>query len=67
MRPELFALYAGPDQLMSFTSILAGLLGILLIIRNKIVALFYKVTSIFRRSPEPDAPEVQPRTPAEHP
>ena len=65
MRPDLLAIYAGPDQLMSFTSVLAGLLGILLIIRNKIAAVFFKLTSVFRRSTGSDEAKTAARTPTE--
>jgi hypothetical protein len=49
---QLFALYAGPDQVMGVTSGLAGLLGILLIFWNKVVATFFKVVGKFRPAPE---------------
>ena len=53
MRVDIFALYAGPDQIMTVTSGLAGILGVLLIFWNKLVGLFFKVVRVFRRSPEP--------------
>jgi undecaprenyl pyrophosphate phosphatase UppP len=53
MRLDLFALYAGPDQIMTVTSGLASILGIMLIFWNKVVALFFKVVRVFRRTPEP--------------
>ncbi len=53
MRVDMFALYAGPDQIMTVTSGLAGVLGVLLIFWNKVVGLFFKVVRVFRRSPEP--------------
>lgn len=44
MRPEPFlALYAGPDQIMTVTSGLASLLGLVLIFWNKVVAAFFKL------------------------
>ena len=45
----LLAVYAGPDQIMTVGSGLAGLLGILLIFWNKVVAGFFKVVRIFHR------------------
>jgi len=51
MRLELLALYGGPDQVMTVTSGLASLLGLLLIFWNKVVATFFKVVRVFRRSP----------------
>lgn len=62
MRPELLALYGGPDQIMTITSGLASALGLLLIFWNKVVALFFRVVKVFRRSPEPDSPEIQKST-----
>jgi hypothetical protein len=65
MRLELLALYGGPDQIMTVTSGLASVLGILLIFWNKVVAGFFRVVRFFRGSPEPvasDAPE-NPSTP----
>lgn len=45
-------LYGGPDQIMTVTSGLASLLGILLIFWNKVVGLFFRVVRVFRRSPD---------------
>jgi hypothetical protein len=41
------ALYAGPDQVMTVTSGLASLLGLLLISWNKVVAAFFRVVRVF--------------------
>jgi len=43
------AFYAGPDQVMTVTSGLASLLGLLLIFWNKVVAGFCRVVRIFHR------------------
>lgn len=67
MRFDLFALYAGPDQIMTVTSGLAGVLGVLLIFWNKVVGLFFKVVRIFRRSPEPATAETSKSVPSETP
>ena len=48
MRVELLALYGGPDQVMTLTSGLASLLGLLLIFWNKVVAMFFRIVRIFR-------------------
>jgi hypothetical protein len=48
MRFELLALYAGPDQVMTVTSGLASVLGLLLIFWNKVVGIFFKVVRKFR-------------------
>ncbi len=59
MRVDLLALYAGPDQVMGVTSGLAGLLGVLLIFWNKVVAAFFRIVGKFRgaspSSPQPAA------------
>jgi len=46
------ALYAGPDQVMTVTSGLASLVGLLLIFWNKVVATFFKVIGKSRPTPE---------------
>lgn len=64
MRFALLAFYGGPDQVMTVTSGLASLLGLLLIFWNKLVATFFMVVRIFRRADVPPAtPEVQKNTP----
>ncbi len=50
MTVELLALYGGPDQIMTVTSGLAGVLGVLLIFWNKTVALFFRIVDFFRGS-----------------
>jgi hypothetical protein len=67
MQLELFALYAGPDQVMGVTSGLAGLLGLLLIFWNKLVATFFKVVGKFRPAPEPATAAIEKPTPTETP
>jgi hypothetical protein len=60
MRFELLALYAGPDQVMTVTSGLASVLGLLLIFWNKVVGIFFKIVRKFSRSGMPatvDAPK----------
>jgi hypothetical protein len=48
MQHILFALYAGPDQVMTVTSGLASVLGLLLIFWNKVVAAFFRVVRKIR-------------------
>ena len=43
MRFELLALYGGPDQVMTVTSGLASVLGLLLLFWNKVVGVFFKI------------------------
>jgi hypothetical protein len=52
MHSNLLALYAGPDQVMTVTSGLASLVGLLLIFWNKVVATFFKVIGKSRPTPE---------------
>jgi hypothetical protein len=56
MRVELLALYGGPDQVMTVTSGLASVLGLLLLFWNKVVGVFFKVVRLFR----PSDPNVAP-------
>lgn len=60
MRFDLLALYGGPDQVMTVTSGLASILGLLLIFWNKVVGIFFKVVRKFSHSDAPataDAPK----------
>ena len=52
MRPELFAFYGGPDQIMGVASGLAAALGALLMFWNKILVAFGKLTRRFRSTGE---------------
>ena len=40
--------YGGPDQIMTVTSGLASVLGILLIFWNKMAGLFFRVVDVFK-------------------
>jgi hypothetical protein len=51
MRPELLALYGGPDQIMGVASGLATLAGIVLMFWNKVLVTFGKIANRFRPSP----------------
>jgi len=59
MHFDLFALYAGPDQVMTVTSGLASIVGFLLIFWNKVVNLFLKLIG---RAPEVSEPVEQDTT-----
>jgi len=66
MQIELLALYGGPDQVMTVTSGLASLLGLLLIFWNKVVATFFRIVRIFRPAKSSSA-EVSKSSPGEIP
>jgi hypothetical protein len=55
MRLEFLAFYGGPDQVMTVTSGVASLLGLLLMFWNKVTAVFFRVVRKFKGSPEPQA------------
>jgi hypothetical protein len=57
MRFELLALYGGPDQVMTVTSGLASVLGLLLLFWNKVVGVFFKIVRMFRHADSPASPE----------
>ena len=63
MRIELLALYGGPDQVMTVTSGLASVLGLLLLFWNKVVGIFFKVVRKFSRSGTPAAVHAPKETP----
>ena len=52
MHIDLLALYAGPDQVMTITSGLASIVGMLLIFWHKVVAAFSKIMNKFRGTPD---------------
>ncbi len=52
MRPELLALYGGPDQVMGLASGLAAALGVLLMFWNKVLVTLGKIVNRFRPSAE---------------
>lgn len=49
--PHLLFAYAGPDQVMTVTSGLASILGMLLIFWNKVVAFCARVINRLRGTP----------------
>jgi hypothetical protein len=59
--PLLLYAYAGPDQVMTVTSGIAGVIGVLLMFWNKVVGVFVKVMHKLRgTTPEP-APALPPQ------
>ena len=56
MLTSLFDLYGGPDQVMTVTSGIASLVGILLVFWNKLVVVFFRIIG---RSQQPTEPEPQ--------
>ena len=56
---HLFWLYVGPDQMMPVASILATIMGFLLIFWHKLLAMLRRIARLFRRS-EGDAPSSSP-------
>lgn len=67
MQVELLALYGGPDQVMTVTSGLASLLGLLLIFWNKVVATFFRIVRIFRPAADSASTDVSKNTSKETP
>ena len=62
------ALYAGPDQVMTVTSGLAGLLGLLLIFWNKVVATLFRIVRVFRGTdPNPSGVDAKAAVPRDTP
>ncbi len=62
MRFDLIAFYGGPDQVMTVTSGIASVIGVLLIFWNKVVGAVMK---LFRRlSANPPSPQAPPQNPS---
>jgi hypothetical protein len=53
MHSYLLALYAGPDQVMTVTSGIASIVGVLLVFWNKLVMAFFKIIGKAPRSADP--------------
>jgi hypothetical protein len=62
MHFDLLAFYAGPDQVMTVTSGIASIVGVLLIFWHKVVAAFSKAVNKIRGVPE-SVPTVQKESP----
>ena len=56
MKPELLALYGGPDQIMGIASGIATLVGALLVFWNKLLVACGKVASRLGFSQTPEEP-----------
>jgi len=65
MRLALLAFYGGPDQVMTVTSGLASILGLLLIFWNKVTASFFKVWNRIRGNSPSAASQASTKTPPE--
>ncbi|HEX6806250.1 MAG TPA: hypothetical protein VF133_21435 [Terriglobales bacterium] len=63
MHFNLLALYAGPDQVMTVTSGIASVVGVLLIFWHKLVAAFSKMINKLRGIPDAPAPAPENNTP----
>ena len=56
MQLPVLAFYAGPDQVMTVTSGIAGAIGVLLMFWNRVVGAFHKLVNKVRGvSTEPEA------------
>ncbi len=56
MHFAFLALYAGPDQVMTVTSGIASVIGVLLVFWNKLVAAFFRIIGRAPRATEPAPP-----------
>lgn len=61
----VLALYGGPDQVMTVTSGIASIIGVLLIFWHKVVNAFFKVFGIRRNLPPAETAQGSPKTPAQ--
>ncbi len=64
MNHLLYAFYVGPDQMMPVASILATVMGFVMIFWNKVLGVFRK---IFGGSKPPEAESSAPQTPKDQP
>jgi hypothetical protein len=62
MHFEVIALYGGPDQVMTVTSGIASIIGVLLIFWHKVVNAFFKVCGIKRNPPPVETAPSSPKT-----
>jgi len=60
------AMYVGPDQVMTVTSGLAAVVGVLLMFWNKVVGIVLRIFHISRRTPKSDAAAVAAEPPAKN-
>lgn len=59
-----FLFYGGPDQVMTVTSGLASILGLLLIFWHKVVGFFFRMVRKIKGEPEPVSTEAVSEPPA---
>jgi hypothetical protein len=64
MHFEVLALYGGPDQVMTVTSGIASIIGVLLIFWHKVVNVFCKLFGLKRPSPPTEATQDSSKTPS---
>ncbi len=60
----VLALYGGPDQVMTVTSGIASIIGVLLIFWHKVVNAFFKIFGIKRNLPPAETPHGSSKTPS---
>jgi hypothetical protein len=60
----VLALYGGPDQVMTVTSGIASIIGILLIFWHKVVNVFFKLFGLKRSAPPAEATQDSSKTPS---
>jgi len=65
MHFAVMALYGGPDQVMTVTSGIASIIGVLLIFWHKVVNAFFKVFGIQRNTPPAETAPETPKTPSQ--
>lgn len=60
----VLAFYGGPDQVMTVTSGIASIIGVLLIFWHKVVNAFFKLFGIKRTAPAPETTQDSSKTPS---
>ena len=65
MHFAVMALYGGPDQVMTVTSGIASIIGVLLIFWHKVVNAFFKLFGIKRDTAPAETASETPKTPSQ--
>jgi hypothetical protein len=65
MHFAVIALYGGPDQVMTVTSGIASIIGVLLIFWHKVVNAFFRLFGIKRNPPPVETAPGSPKTPSQ--
>jgi len=60
----VLALYGGPDQVMTVTSGIASIIGVLLIFWHKVVNAFFKLFGVKRTPPPAETTQDSSKTPS---